>query len=105
MGRNGRIAPAPDGAAGWRIWSYRRIGRYAATWGSEIMTLPVDANKTTLSGPGTDKTQEVDALLTRANLLRIRGNMREAIDCCMAAMRIVPGSVPAQSLLGDIYES
>jgi hypothetical protein len=69
------------------------------------MTLPVDPNKTTLSGPGADRTQEVDALLTRANLLRIRGNMREAIDCCMAAMRIVPGSVPAQSLLGDIYES
>jgi hypothetical protein len=51
------------------------------------------------------KTQEVDALLAQANLLRIRGKVPAAIDCCMAVMRICPGNVSAQGLLGDIYEA
>lgn len=49
--------------------------------------------------------QDVYALLAQANLQRIRGNWQEAVDGCMAAMRIVPGSVAAQSLLGDIHEN
>jgi len=50
-------------------------------------------------------TTEVYALLAQANLLRIRGAWQEAVDKCMAAMRIVPGNSAAQSLLGDIYEN
>lgn len=48
---------------------------------------------------------EVYALLAQANLLRIRGSWQEAVDKCMAAMRLVPGNGAAQSLLGDIYEN
>ena len=50
-------------------------------------------------------TQEVYALLAQANLCRIRGNWPDAIDKCMAAMRIDPHSVAAHGLLGDIYEN
>lgn len=52
-----------------------------------------------------EMTTEVYALLAQANLLRIRGAWQEAVDKCMAAMRIVPGNSAAQSLLGDIYEN
>lgn len=50
-------------------------------------------------------TQEAYALLAQANLQRIRGNWLEATEMCMSAMRLVPGNVAAQSLLGDIYEN
>ena len=52
-----------------------------------------------------EMTTEVYALLAQANLLRIRGAWQEAVDKCMAAMRIIPGNCAAQSLLGDIYEN
>lgn len=44
-------------------------------------------------------------LLASANLLRIRGRWDEAVEQCMAAMRLAPDSATAQSLLGDIYEN
>lgn len=50
-------------------------------------------------------TQEVYALLAQANLCRIRGNWPDAVEKCMAAMRMDPQSVAAHSLLGDIYEN
>lgn len=50
-------------------------------------------------------TQEVYALLAQANLCRIRGNWPDAIEKCMAAMRMDPQSVAAHGLLGDIYEN
>ncbi len=49
--------------------------------------------------------REVYALLAQANLLRIRGCWEEAVGQCMAALRLVPDSTSAQSLLGDIYEN
>ena len=48
---------------------------------------------------------EVYALLAQANLLRMRGCWGEAIENCMAALRLTPDSHSAQSLLGDIYEN
>ncbi len=48
---------------------------------------------------------EVYALLAQANLLRMRGCWEEAIENCMAALRLTPDSHSAQSLLGDIYEN
>jgi hypothetical protein len=45
----------------------------------------------------------VHALLTQANLHRIRGQFTEAIDCCVAVLRAQSGNVTAHSLLGDIY--
>jgi len=49
--------------------------------------------------------REVYALLAQANLLRMRGHWEEAVDNCMAALRLAPDSPSAQSLLGDIYEN
>ena len=48
---------------------------------------------------------EVYALLAQANLLRMRGCWGEAVENCMAALRLTPDSHSAQSLLGDIYEN
>ena len=49
--------------------------------------------------------RDVYALLAQANLLRMRGCWDEAVDRCMAALRLSPNSSSAQSLLGDIYEN
>ena len=49
--------------------------------------------------------RDVYALLAQANLLRMRGCWEEAVQNCMAAMRLAPESPSAQSLLGDIYEN
>src|SRR5579875_2737410 len=45
------------------------------------------------------------ALLAQANLLRMRGCWPEAIEKCMAALKLAPEHPSAQSLLGDIYEN
>jgi hypothetical protein len=47
----------------------------------------------------------VGPLLARANLLRMRGQWDEAIAACAEALRRVPNSPSACSLLGDIYEA
>jgi tetratricopeptide (TPR) repeat protein len=47
----------------------------------------------------------VDALLARANLLRMRGQWADAVECCTEALRLDPHSAAAHSLLGDIYEN
>ncbi len=49
--------------------------------------------------------REAYALLAQANLLRMRGCWEDAVGNCMAALRLVPDSPSAQSLLGDIYEN
>jgi hypothetical protein len=45
----------------------------------------------------------VHNLLTQANLYRMRGQFTEAIDCCVAVLRVQSGNTTAHSLLGDIY--
>ena len=58
--------------------------------------------------PGRDSSglsREVYSLLAQANLLRMRGCWEEAVESCMAALRLTPDSHSAQSLLGDIYEN
>jgi hypothetical protein len=47
----------------------------------------------------------VDALLARANLLRMRGQWADAVELCTQALRADPHSAAAHSLLGDIYEN
>jgi tetratricopeptide (TPR) repeat protein len=47
----------------------------------------------------------VDALLARANLLRMRGQWAEAVELCTEALRGDAHSPAAHSLLGDIYEN
>ncbi|MGO8671774.1 MAG: tetratricopeptide repeat protein [Capsulimonadaceae bacterium] len=69
-----------------------------------------DVDPNVIHSPQQDPTSvgvspEVYQLLAQANLLRIRGSWQEAVDKCMAAMRMSPGNVAVQSLLGDIYEN
>lgn len=41
--------------------------------------------------------------LSRANLLRMRGQYREAIDLCLATLKRYPNNATLHTLLGDIY--
>src|SRR5687768_5713148 len=43
-------------------------------------------------------------VLSRANLLRMRGQWAEAAEQCVDVLRRDPGSPAAHSLLGDIYQ-
>jgi hypothetical protein len=54
-------------------------------------------NRRRLNGPA------VHNLLTQANLYRMRGQFTEAVDCCVAVLRVQSGNATAHSLLGDIY--
>src|SRR5205823_10007351 len=47
----------------------------------------------------------IDALLARANLLRMRGQWADAVERCTEALRADPHNPAAHSLLGDIYEN
>jgi tetratricopeptide (TPR) repeat protein len=47
----------------------------------------------------------VDALLARANLLRMRGQWADAVELCTEALRADAHNPAAHSLLGDIYEN
>jgi len=49
--------------------------------------------------------QEAYQVLAQANLFRVRGNWDDAVERCMAAMKIDPDNVSVLSLLGDIYEN
>ena len=44
-------------------------------------------------------------VLAQANLLRVRGLWDDAVERCMAAMKLDPDNVSVLSLLGDIYEN
>jgi hypothetical protein len=46
---------------------------------------------------------EASALLSRANLLRLRGAVAEAVELCLEALRRRPGDAAACCLLGDLY--
>lgn len=48
---------------------------------------------------------KIGPLLARANLFRMRGQWDEAVAVCTEALRKVPESPTACSLLGDIYEA
>src|SRR5579875_2831472 len=52
-----------------------------------------------------EMSRDAYALLAQANLLRMRGCWPEAIEKCMAALKLAPEHPSAQSLLGDIYEN
>jgi hypothetical protein len=47
---------------------------------------------------------DVYALLSAANLARMRGRWDEAIDKCAEALRLDPNNSTAHSLVGDIYQ-
>lgn len=46
---------------------------------------------------------EVYQDLAKANLLRMRGHQKEAMDVCLGILRRYPNNMTAHSLLGDIY--
>lgn len=58
---------------------------------------------TPLHTPGGEINSSLYQDLGRANLLRMRGQSKEAIDLCLAILRKAPNNVTAHSLLGDIY--
>lgn len=45
----------------------------------------------------------IEQELGRANLMRMRGQSKDAIDACLAILRKAPNNVTAHSMLGDIY--
>ncbi|WP_395089256.1 tetratricopeptide repeat protein [Armatimonas sp.] len=47
--------------------------------------------------------EEIGALLSRANLTRVRGNLSEAQAICQSALELCPTSADAHSLLGDLF--
>ena len=47
--------------------------------------------------------EEINALLSRANLARVRGNLEEAQDICRTALELSPTAAAAHSLLGDLF--
>lgn len=55
--------------------------------------------------PAAASKQDIDALLTDANLHRIRGEWEEAIKCCTEVLRQDTENPEAHALLGDIYAS
>jgi tetratricopeptide (TPR) repeat protein len=59
-----------------------------------------------MSDKATEKLEaEVHALLTRANLLKLRNQWPDAVALCTEALRRAPKSADAHSLLGQIYEA
>jgi hypothetical protein len=48
--------------------------------------------------------EDVGPLLTRANLLRMRGHWAEAADECVQVLHRDPANPTAHSLLGDVYQ-
>ena len=53
-----------------------------------------------LDGP---EDKQTHGMLTSANLCRLRRQWPQAIDHCVAVLRLEPGNYSAHSLLGDIY--
>lgn len=47
--------------------------------------------------------EEISALLSRANLARVRGNLEEAQAICHTALELSPMAADAHSLLGDLF--
>jgi hypothetical protein len=67
-----------------------------------------DCGARLVGGPVTGaRTAESDvrALLTRANLLRVRGQWEAAAEQCAQVMRLDPQYAAAHSLLGEIYDN
>ncbi len=55
--------------------------------------------------PESETERAAHLLLSRANLLRVRGQPEAAIEACAEALRLAPLSGDASALLADIYES
>ena len=68
---------------------------------SDFPSIYGSANDSAGSSPDTNDT--VHGLLTQANLCRLRSQWPEAIDFCVAVLRIAPADLATHSLLGDIY--
>jgi hypothetical protein len=75
-------------------------GRPVATGATRHVPSARAAEQTTATGGAAS---DVNGLLTKANLHRLRNEWKEAIDCCVAVLRAQPGNQTAHSLLGDLY--
>jgi hypothetical protein len=76
-------------------------GQATAAGGAAGPRVNSSASRSASSGAGAS----MEALLARANLLRMRGQWAEAVERCTEALRLDPKSAAAHSLLGDIYEN
>lgn len=56
-----------------------------------------------LDGTRSSSDSDVSAQIANANVLRMRNQLQEAIDACLAILRRYPNNVTAHSLLGEIY--
>lgn len=65
---------------------------------AELLPVPIPDTRHPIPSP-----DAVHALLTQANLFRLRQQFEEATECCIAVLQSDPGSQTAHSLLGDIY--
>ncbi len=84
-----------------------RPARAEETFFSVPVATPIPNSSPPTSGVAAAAEEErvVGPLLARANLLRLRGQWDEAAVACTEALRLVPNSPSACSLLGDIYEA
>ncbi|MCA0361535.1 MAG: tetratricopeptide repeat protein [Armatimonadetes bacterium] len=56
-----------------------------------------------LDGTRSSSDSDVSGQIANANVLRMRNQLQEAIDACLAILRRYPNNVTAHSLLGEIY--
>lgn len=56
-------------------------------------------------GPESENERQAQLLLSKANLLRVRGQLQEAIEACAEALRLTPLSGDACAMLAEIYEA
>ncbi|MGC4047098.1 MAG: tetratricopeptide repeat protein [Armatimonas sp.] len=56
-------------------------------------------------GPENENERQAQLLLSKANLLRVRGQLQDAIEACAEALRLAPLSGDACAMLAEIYEA
>jgi hypothetical protein len=104
-------SPNPDevyeGASGEGALAGVRPSASASVAIAPLPSRPAGPSAVPASRPpvGPPSRADLNALLARANLLRMRGQWSEAVERCTEALRLDSRSAAAHSLLGDIYEN
>src|SRR5437588_10057105 len=72
-------------------------GTFCGDCGARIEAMPAAA--------GRQPKPDVQAMLSRANLLRVRGQWEAAAEQCAEVLKIEPQNAAVHSLLGEIYDN